>query len=81
MAYGNNNNGGRSNSSVDQFGNTFSVVGCKPSKNPAFCHGYVEIKGDLYKIEPSTATKEGVSAWVRITKMKPKGQTNNRRGL
>lgn len=55
---------------TDKFGNPMRVIGCKPNKrNPDFCVGYLEIGGTLYKLEPSMSKKEGVSMWVRVTKM------------
>ena len=57
--------------SNDRFGQPYQVVGCKPNKNNAdFCAGYAELGGKLYKIEPSKAEKEGVTAWVKITLVK-----------
>ena len=56
--------------STDRFGNPYQLVGCKPSKNPAFCQGYIELGGKLYKIEPSMANKDGVAMWVKVTAVK-----------
>ncbi|MGL2966087.1 hypothetical protein [Flavobacterium sp. XGLA_31] len=57
--------------STDRFGNSYQVIGCKPSKkNPDFAVGYVELGGKLYKLEPSEANKDGVSFWVRVTHVK-----------
>lgn len=55
---------------TDKFGNDYTVVGCKDKKGTGYPKGYIEIKGDLYKIEPSKSDKEGVELWVRVTKMK-----------
>ena len=54
---------------TDRFGQPFTVVGCKPSKNEDFCAGYVELGGKLYKLEPSDANKDGVKMWIRVTKV------------
>ena len=53
----------------DRFGNDYAVIGCKDPKNTGFSRGYITIKGDTYKLEPSKADKEGVEAWIRVTKM------------
>ncbi|RKQ43130.1 hypothetical protein BXY85_3749 [Roseivirga pacifica] len=55
--------------SVDKFGNTYAVVGCKDKKGTGFPKGYIEIKGQLYKLEPSDSQKDGVACWIRVTKM------------
>ena len=54
---------------VDRFGNQFTVVGCKDKKASGYPKGYVEIAGQLYRLEPSRANKEGVDMWIRVTKM------------
>lgn len=56
--------------STDKFGNSYQVIGCKDKKGNGFAVGYVELKGQLYKLEPSKATKEGVEAWVKVTAVK-----------
>lgn len=56
--------------SKDRFGNDFVLVGCKPKKkNEKYSVGYVEIKGQLYKIEPTEAEKEGIMFWCKLTKL------------
>lgn len=56
---------------TDRFGQAYQVIGCKPSKkNEAFCAGYVELGGKLYKLEPSVANKDGVAVWIRVTAVK-----------
>lgn len=52
----------------DRFGNPYILVGCKENSK-GFPVGYAEINGGMYKIEPSSSNKDGVAAWVRITKM------------
>lgn len=54
---------------TDRFGNPYQLVGCKPN-DKGFCKGYVELKGQLYKIEPSTSNNEKYGYWVKITKVK-----------
>lgn len=58
---------------TDRFGNAYQLVGCKPNKN-GFSVGYAELGGKLYKIEPSEASKEGISHWVKITKVDKKAK-------
>lgn len=71
-SYSNTGSGRRANVKSDKFGNSFIIVACKPDKNPDFCKGFIELKGILYKVEPSTASdkSDGVSAWVKITELK-----------
>lgn len=60
----------KNNVRTDRFGNAYTVVACKPNKkNEHFSAGYVELGGKLYKLEPSEASKEGVSMWIRVTKV------------
>ena len=47
-------------SKQDKFGNDYQVIGCKDKKDTGFSKGYIVIKGDLYKLEPSESKKEGV---------------------
>lgn len=54
----------------DRFGNPYQVIGCKDKKGSGFSVGYVELKGQLYKLEPSESKKEGVEAWIRVTALK-----------
>jgi len=54
---------------LDKFGNEYMVVGCKDKKGSGYSKGYVEIKGQLYKLEPSQSQKEGTEMWIKITKM------------
>jgi len=61
--------------SNDRFGNPYQLIGCKDKKDTGFAKGYVELGGKLYKIEPSTAQKDGVLFWVKITLVK-KNQGN-----
>ena len=56
----------------DRFGNKYIIVGCKENKN-GFAVGYAEIGGKLYKIEPSSANKDGIKAWVKLTQIKKQG--------
>jgi hypothetical protein len=64
--------------SKDRFGNDYTVIGCKPDKkNAAFNHGYVTIKGTNYKVEVSNSNKDGVSYWVKLTKMPPRNNNRN----
>lgn len=56
----------------DKFGNDYTVVGCKDKKGTGFSRGFIEIKGQLYKLEPSKSDKEGVEVWIRVTKMNKK---------
>lgn len=56
--------------SLDRFGNNYQVIGCKDKKETGFPKGYIELKGVLYKLEPSEAKKDGVDYWVKVTEMK-----------
>lgn len=56
--------------STDRFGNSYQVVGCRDKKGNGFPVGYVELKGQLYKLEPSKAEKDGVDAWIKVTAIK-----------
>lgn len=56
--------------STDKFGNPYQLIGCKDKKGTGFAVGYIELGGKLYKVEPSTAQKEGVLYWVKITAVK-----------
>ena len=57
--------------STDRFGQPYQVVGIKPNKkNADFNQGYVELGKKLYKLEISTANKDDVDYWVRITQLK-----------
>jgi len=58
----------------DRFGNPFQVIGCKDKKGNGFSVGYVELKGQLYKLEPSPATKDGVEHWIKVTAVKKQTQ-------
>lgn len=55
---------------TDKFGNPYKVVGIKDKKENGFPYGYVEIKGQLYKLDVSPAEKEGTEYWVRMTQLK-----------
>lgn len=55
---------------LDRFGNEQAVVGLKDKKGTGYPKGYIEIKGDLFKITTSPSNKEGVHEWVTLTKMK-----------
>lgn len=55
---------------TDRFGNPYQVVGCRDKKGTGFPVGYVELKGQLYKLEPSSAKKDGVEAWIKVTAVK-----------
>lgn len=55
--------------SNDRFGNPYQLISCK-ANDKGFSKGWIELNGKLYKIEPSQATKEGVSYWVKVTQMK-----------
>lgn len=71
--------------SVDKFGNSYAVVSCKDKKGTGFPKGFIEIKGKLYKLEPSPSQKEGVDMWIRVTEMKKQNSnsfgSNQKRGL
>lgn len=58
---------------TDRFGNAYQLIGCKPNKN-GYAVGYMKIGNATYKIEPSTSNKEGVDAWVKVTRMKKREQ-------
>ncbi|MFN5771563.1 hypothetical protein [Flavobacterium sp.] len=60
---------GKKRISTDRFGNPYQVVGLKDTKGTGFPKGYAELGGKLYKIEVSDSKKEGVEAWVRITRV------------
>ena len=57
----------------DRFGNKFQSIFCKENKN-GYPQGYVELGKKLYKIEPSTETKENnkgeAGVWAKITEVK-----------
>jgi hypothetical protein len=55
--------------STDKFGNPYQLIGCKVN-DKGFSKGFIELGGKLYKVEPSQASKEGVSYWVKVTEMK-----------
>lgn len=55
---------------LDRFGNEQVVVGLKDKKGTGYPKGYIEIKGDLFKITTSNSNKEGTLEWVTLTKMK-----------
>lgn len=61
----------------DRFGNEFQLIGCKDKNGSGFSKGYLELKGDLYKIEPSVAQKEGYEYWVKVTKVPKQKKTSN----
>lgn len=65
MAYGER----RQRVSTDRFGNPYQLIGCKPNKN-GYPVGYVKLKGQLYKLEPSDSKKEGVENWIKVTAIK-----------
>ncbi|SHF14043.1 hypothetical protein SAMN05444377_10485 [Flavobacterium fontis] len=58
--------------STDRFGNPYQVIGLKDTKGTGFPKGYVELGGKLYKLEHSPSQKEGVEAWIRVTKVDQK---------
>lgn len=67
----------------DRFGNDYTVVGCYDKKGKGYPVGYVELKGQLYKIEPSEAQKdkqnrkgEDLLSWVKITKVQKRSQAS-----
>lgn len=53
----------------DRFGNEYQLIGCKDKKGTGFGVGYLEIGGKLFKLEPSTANKEGYTHWIKVTKV------------
>jgi len=53
----------------DRFGNDQMIIGLKDKKGTGFGKGYFEVKGTLFKVEVSPARKEGVTDWVKITKV------------
>jgi hypothetical protein len=68
---------------LDKFGNEVTVIGCKDKKGTGFPKGYFEWKGQLFKVEPSTAKKDGVEVWIRVTAMKKQAPSqfgNNSKG-
>lgn len=65
------------NTRLDRFGNEYIVVGCKDKKGTGFPKGYIEIKGQLYKLEPSDAQKDGVEMWVKVTKINKQKKSGN----
>lgn len=62
---------------LDRFGNEVVIVGLKDKKGTGYGKGFLEIGKTLFKIEVSPSQKEGVTEWVKVTKMKP----NNGRGF
>jgi hypothetical protein len=62
---------------TDRFGQPFQVIGCKDKKDNGFCAGYVELGGKLYKLEPSTASKDGVAMWVKVTQVKKRNNNSS----
>lgn len=61
---------------TDRFGNAYQVIGCKENKN-GYPVGYVTLGGSLYKVEPSKSEKDGVAAWVRITKVQKRNRVTS----
>lgn len=53
----------------DKFGNPTIVVGCKDKKDSGYSKGYFTLNGELFKVEPSKAQKDGIEHWVRITNL------------
>lgn len=45
------------------------IVPMKENKN-GYPYGWLELNGQLYKVEISESNKDGVVSWVTITKMK-----------
>lgn len=58
----------------DKQNRPYKLVGLKKNKN-GFPVGYVEMNGNLYKIDVSTSKKEGVELWIKFTKL-PKRNNN-----
>lgn len=61
----------------DRFGNPYQIVGCRDKKGTGFSKGYVELGGKLYKLEPSSANKEGVDTWIKVTKVNKQPQNSS----
>jgi|GEM_PF-4140100 len=61
----------------DRFGNEYVLIGCKDKKGNGFGYGFVEMKGQLYKVEASEAQKDGYTHWVKLTKMKKRQKSSN----
>jgi len=59
----------RVRTSFDKFGNEVQIVGIRVPNGKKYGRGYIEIKGQLFKVEVTDAQKEGYQAWVRFTKL------------
>ncbi|WP_281638419.1 hypothetical protein [Flavobacterium marginilacus] len=55
---------------TDKFGNPYQLIGCKDKKGTGYGVGYIELKGQLYKLEPSPSKKDGVTDWIKVTAIK-----------
>lgn len=65
------------NVTIDRFGNEYTLVGLKDKRSTGYGKGYIEIKGQLYKLEHSPANKEGYTGWVKVTKLKKQAKPTN----
>ena len=63
---------------TDRFGNQYTVIGFKPNKN-GYPVGYWESASGLYKLELSNSNKDGVSNWLKITKLQKRNNNNGGR--
>ena len=71
----------------DKYGNMYQSVPCTDDKNDNPV-GWIEIKGQLYKIQPAPADSgqqdrkgRDITAWVRITQMSKRKRGNGKRGF
>ena len=62
-------NGQKRQTRNDRFGNETMLIGCKPNKN-GFPVGWVEIKGQLYKLEPAKSKKKVLKLGLKSLKCK-----------
>lgn len=61
---------------TDRFGNPQVVIGMKDKKGTGFPKGYIEIGNQNFKVTVSNSNKDGVHAWVTLTKVKKFGGSN-----
>jgi hypothetical protein len=60
----------KNQNNVDKWGNPQLITSLK-ERNEGFLKGFVEIQGQLYKIDVSLhARKEGVAGWCTFTKLR-----------
>lgn len=75
MAFDHSHSSHHRSSRTDKFGNEYKLVSCK-ANDKGFAKGFIEISGQLYKVEPSKAQKEGVAYWVKVTKLKKRSKSS-----